>query len=212
VLVAPADTVLNSVDSWIAYGGCPQLWEFDLVTLNGAERLALFANAAGVDGGYPYAAMAMMTHPNGSRVVTLTSDLAYVETDPNEGAKAVDATLAARVRILKDVLATFGVASKPGQATGVPNAGRFAVNNYPNPFNPITKISYTIKNPGHLTLKIFNVRGELVKTLINGHVETGGIVEWDGTNGSGAKVSSGVYFYQAQMGNDVQVRKMALVK
>ena len=100
----------------------------------------------------------------------------------------------------------------PGQATNVPVAGRFALQNAPNPFNPVTKISYTIKSPGHLTLKIFNVRGELVKTLINGHVQADGYIEWDGTNGQGGKVSSGVYFYQAQMGGDVQVSKMALVK
>jgi len=211
VIEVAGNPVLATASSWIAFGGCPQLWDFDLVTPSGSIRLAEFANVSGVSGGYPYSPLTLMIQGNGSRVITLTSDLAYVETDPNEGAKA-DATLSARTRLLKDVLNYFGVADNPGQATDVPVAGRFALRNAPNPFNPVTKISYTIKAPGHLTLKIFNVRGALVKTLINDHVEADGYIEWDGTNGQGSKVSSGVYFYQAQMGGDVQVSKMALVK
>ncbi|MCP4571695.1 MAG: T9SS type A sorting domain-containing protein, partial [bacterium] len=212
VLAVAGNPVLSTIDSWIAFGGCPQLFDFDLVTPSGSTRLAEFANASGTPGGYPYSALTLNSLGSGSRVVTLTSDLAYVETDANEGAKA-NATQSARVRILKDVLGYFGVSDNIGLASGVtPFAGKFALENAPNPFNPITEISYTIKAPGHMTLKIFNVRGELVKTLINGHVEADGVVEWDGTNGQGGKVSSGVYFYQAKMEGDVQVSKMALVK
>ncbi|MCP4573679.1 MAG: hypothetical protein GY838_15075 [bacterium] len=211
VLAVAGNAVLNTVNSWIAFGGCPQLWDFDLVTPSGSTRLAEYANATGTPGGYPYSAMTLNVLGTGSRVITLNSDLAYIHTDANESVKA-DATLPGRVRLLRDVLNYFGVADNPGQATEVPVAGQFVLRNSPNPFNPITKISYTIKAPGHLMLKVFNVRGELVKTLIDGHVASDGFVEWDGTNGQGGKVSSGVYFYQAQMGNDVQVRKMALVK
>jgi hypothetical protein len=211
VLATASNPVLATITSWIAFGGCPQLWDFDLVTPSGSTRLAQFANASGTPGGYPYSALTLNVLGNGSRIITLTSDLAYVESDPNEGAKA-DATLSARVRLLADVMAYFGKDSRPGNASDVPVAGKFAVRNAPNPFNPITKISYSIKAPGHMTLKVYNVRGELVKTLINGHVEADGVVEWDGTNSQGGKVSSGVYFAKTQMGNNVLVNKMALVK
>ncbi len=64
-----------------------------------------------------------------------------------------------------------------------------------------------------MTLKVFNVRGELVKTLIDGPVAAGaGSIDWDGSNNSGAKVPSGVYFAQSVQGHDTLVKKMALVK
>jgi len=63
-----------------------------------------------------------------------------------------------------------------------------------------------------LTLKIFNVRGELVKTLIDGHVDASDFVMWDGTNNGGNTVASGVYFYEGRMGSDVQTSKLTLLK
>ena len=110
------------------------------------------------------------------------------------------------------MLTYFGVPLNPGDVSSVPGAEKFAVSNYPNPFNPSTTIKYTVAKPGHLTLKIYNVRGELVKTLIDGHVDVSSSIEWDGSNNAGAKVSSGVYFYEARMGGEVKVAKMALVK
>ena len=67
---------------------------------------------------------------------------------------------------------------------------------------------------GHFTLKGFNVRGQLVKILIDGQVSTGPdqAIAWDGTDDAGAAVSSGVYFYEARTGGEVIVGKMALVK
>jgi flagellar hook assembly protein FlgD len=57
------------------------------------------------------------------------------------------------------------------------------------------------------------VRGQLVKTLINGQVDMGeGQIVWDGTDNLGSAVSSGVYFYEARTGSEVKVQKMALVK
>jgi hypothetical protein len=136
-------------------------------------------------------------------------DLQYVYTDA--GAK-VAAPLSARSQVVKDVLSFFGVDGLPENISGVVPGPKFAVQNYPNPFNPATKISYTIKGAGHLTLKVYNVRGQLVRTLVDGNVTQDDFVMWDGTNNEGGSVASGVYFYEARMGNDVQVSKMALVK
>ncbi|HPF69911.1 MAG TPA: T9SS type A sorting domain-containing protein [Candidatus Krumholzibacteria bacterium] len=212
VLVEAGNPVFATVDSWIAYGGCGVINTFDAVSpVGGATRIAQFANAAGNPGGYPYAAAILNDLGAAGRAVSMPYDLMFVYTDPNEGAKA-DAQLSARARVLNDVLNYFGIAGNPGDATAVPGAEVFAARNFPNPFNPKTTISYTVAKPGHMTLKVFNVRGELVKTLIDGYVDASSSIDWDGSNNAGAKVSSGVYFYEARMGNDVVVNKMALVK
>ncbi len=67
---------------------------------------------------------------------------------------------------------------------------------------------------GHLSLNVYNVRGQLVKTLIDSQVEAtdSGSIVWDGTNNQGSSVSSGVYFYEARANGEVKVQKMALVK
>ena len=68
--------------------------------------------------------------------------------------------------------------------------------NYPNPFNPETRIRYAIPEPGHVTLRIYRIDGQLVKTLQNGNQSPGRYERiWDGNNEFDRKVSSGVYFY-----------------
>jgi len=62
-------------------------------------------------------------------------------------------------------------------------------------------------------MKVYNVRGELVKTLLNGQVSVAdGSVVWDGTNDQGSSVSSGVYFVETRAGGDVNVQKATMVK
>ena len=87
--------------------------------------------------------------------------------------------------------------------------------NYPNPFNPTTTIQYEIKNQGHVSLKIYNAAGQLVRTLVN-EVQTpqiGGFeVTWDGRSNAGQQVSSGVYFYRLVAKDFTQTKKMVLLK
>ncbi|QQS37911.1 MAG: T9SS type A sorting domain-containing protein [Ignavibacteriales bacterium] len=85
--------------------------------------------------------------------------------------------------------------------------------NYPNPFNPETKIRYAIPEPGFVTVKIYRVDGELVKTLSENYKSAGRYeITWDGTNNFSQKVSSGVYFYRLQANDFSQVKKMILLK
>ncbi len=67
---------------------------------------------------------------------------------------------------------------------------------------------------GHLSLKVYDIRGMLVKTLVDDRVEAGAdqVAVWDGTDQAGSAVSSGVYFYEARTGAEVKVGKMALLK
>ncbi|HNX37105.1 MAG TPA: T9SS type A sorting domain-containing protein [Candidatus Cloacimonadota bacterium] len=85
--------------------------------------------------------------------------------------------------------------------------------NYPNPFNPETTISFTMPVNGKANLSVYNVKGQLVKTLINGDLNSGNhSLVWNGTDNSGSAVSSGVYYYRLNAGNHTESRKMVLVK
>ncbi|MCK4978957.1 MAG: T9SS type A sorting domain-containing protein, partial [Candidatus Delongbacteria bacterium] len=86
-------------------------------------------------------------------------------------------------------------------------------NNYPNPFNPETNIAYSIKEAGNVTIEVYNLRGQLVKTLVNETKETGDYTAtWSGTDNSNKSVSSGVYFYKMKSGNYTSTKKMILMK
>jgi hypothetical protein len=85
--------------------------------------------------------------------------------------------------------------------------------NYPNPFNPTTTIRFALPEAAEVNLKIYDVAGQLVQTLVGGVVEAGRYqVVWDGTNQNGLEVASGVYFYQLRAGEFRQVRKMSLLR
>ena len=85
--------------------------------------------------------------------------------------------------------------------------------NYPNPFNPSTIINYALPKNSFVTLKIYNVLGEEVKTLVSQEMNAGNYaIEWDGANNNGSKVASGVYIYRITAGNFVSVKKMLLMK
>ena len=88
--------------------------------------------------------------------------------------------------------------------------------NYPNPFNPATRIQYTVHGrqaPHRTTLKIYNIRGQLVRTLVNEPKEDGTYeVTWDGRDENGDEVASGVYLYRLQVGDFTQTKKMVLMK
>jgi flagellar hook assembly protein FlgD len=74
--------------------------------------------------------------------------------------------------------------------------------NSPNPFNPNTKVNFAVAKAGYVNVRIYNVRGELVKTIASGNYGPGSHeATWDGTNRAGAKTSSGVYFAKASVEN-----------
>lgn len=86
--------------------------------------------------------------------------------------------------------------------------------NYPNPFNPTTKIDFAIPKTTNVTLKIYDISGREIKTLINNETIFTGkyTVDWNSTANSGAIVSSGVYFYRIISGGQAITKKMMLIK
>ncbi|GAB4369680.1 MAG: hypothetical protein Kow0042_11540 [Calditrichia bacterium] len=85
--------------------------------------------------------------------------------------------------------------------------------NWPNPFNPATTISYSIPRAAKVELAIFNILGQRVKTLVNARQDPAFYkVQWDGTNDLGIPVSSGVYIYKLRAGNQIAIKKLILLR
>ena len=80
--------------------------------------------------------------------------------------------------------------------------------NYPNPFNPTTTIKYSIPNSDYVTLKIYNVLGKEITTLVNNNQSAGNYeINFDASN-----LTSGIYIYQLNAGNNIQIKRMVLLK
>ena len=85
--------------------------------------------------------------------------------------------------------------------------------NFPNPFNPTTYIRYSVPYYEYITIDIFNIRGQIVKTLIKQLHQPGNYeIMWDGTNHNGTPVPSGIYFYKMNATDFISVRKLVLLK
>ena len=86
--------------------------------------------------------------------------------------------------------------------------------NFPNPFNPATTIKYALPQAADVELTVYNVVGQVVRTLVAEHQSAGRyVVEWDATNDNGHSLSSGMYFYRLQAGSEFrEVKKMLLLK
>ena len=85
--------------------------------------------------------------------------------------------------------------------------------NYPNPLNPMTAITFTIPRRSRVVLKIFNVNGELVRTLADGSVAPDEhTIRWDGANKKGARVVTGIYFLRLDTELGTLTRKMVVAR
>jgi hypothetical protein len=93
-------------------------------------------------------------------------------------------------------------------------AGQFILTSKPNPFNPSTTISFVLSEATSATLRIYDVSGHLVRTLLNGGVESQGLREvvWNGKNEAGRVVAAGVYFCKLDAGGYSEVQRMTLVQ
>lgn len=98
----------------------------------------------------------------------------------------------------------LGIAGKSGE---IPD--KYVLSqNYPNPFNPETKISFSIPKSGNVSLKVYDILGNLVYTLVNGYLNSGSFsYEFSGTD-----IASGIYYYRLTADNFSETRKMILIK
>ncbi len=108
--------------------------------------------------------------------------------------------------------ATLSRSLSTDDRVGIPD--EFALKqNYPNPFNPVTRILYDIPEASNVTITIYNLLGNQVKTLVSGYQEPGfKTILWNATNNKGAPVSAGMYLYSIKAGDFHQTKKMLLLK
>jgi subtilisin-like proprotein convertase family protein len=94
------------------------------------------------------------------------------------------------------------------------NAPRLALGrNVPNPFNPATQIAFDLPRPGPVRLMVFDVRGAVVTTLVDGQLDAGRhTAVWTGRDADGRPVGSGIYFYRLEAERSTLTRRMVLVK
>jgi hypothetical protein len=115
---------------------------------------------------------------------------------------------------LKD---TLSMLIKTGVEQQIPDK-TLVLQNYPNPFNPETWIPYALSSRTYVVIKIYNISGQLIRTLDIGMKDAGMYISperaayWDGKNDEGEEVASGVYVYQLHAGDNVKVKKMVVIK
>jgi len=99
------------------------------------------------------------------------------------------------------------------ESASVPSIGLVLSQNVPNPFNPVTRINFTLPASQEVTLSVYDAAGRLVTTLARG-VHSHGLhsIEWNGKDRNGNTVGKGIYFYRLVSGDITQSRKMVLMK
>jgi hypothetical protein len=119
-----------------------------------------------------------------------------------------------RKMFLEDALEWFDIINVENDPEEeLPNNKAIMSQNYPNPFNPTTSIEFSIPNNNKVELAIYNLKGQVVKTLVSRNLEAGEhIVNWNGKDNAGHQVSSGVYFYKLRTTNSTITKKMLLMK
>jgi len=129
------------------------------------------------------------------------------ETEGSVGLKTVD------LRDLNNGGDEVALPGGGGEAPYIP-AATALLQNHPNPFNPTTTIPYDVAVTGDVRIEIYDVSGSLVRTLVNEEKEVGRhVATWDGRDGAGNQVHTGVYFYRMTApGYASQAKKMLLLK
>jgi hypothetical protein len=162
----------------------------------------------------------LLHHPSGTRSELLQAGAADLVTIPITAKADIRAGDKTKLRITQALLATPTAASIAVSGVDQTLPANFMLaQNYPNPFNPITTIEFSLgyfedgSAVKHVNLEIYNVLGQLVKSLVDADRSPGSYrEEWDATNLGGQRVSSGVYLYRLQVGNENQTKKMLLLK
>jgi hypothetical protein len=123
-------------------------------------------------------------------------------------------TYSPTVTIDKTYIFSTGVATSALEHTYTTPPSKYQLKqNFPNPFNPSTTIRYSLSGPENISIRIYDVSGQLVKEINKEHNQAGEYeVIWDGSNNNGEKISSGIYFYRLSVGNYNEAKKMILIK
>ena len=151
------------------------------------------------------------TNSNGEYAVTFLAETEYNLNITKRSYETYEATVNPGQQTSENaVLNTLEVTPNNNEETTMVNV---SMSNYPNPFNPETTISYSLDKNAQVTISVYNVLGQKVKTLVNDNRVSGThSVVWNGTDSNNNKVSSGIYFYKLTSGTVSDTNKMILMK
>ena len=191
----------NFDDSFVVFGGCPELNDFDVLGANGTSLVQMtYTTSSG-----PYGAVVSNIHGNAH---VMMSGFSFALIRDNDLNGTMDRT-AFLYRILNWLGPTMGTIDPVGD----PVLHNSLAQNYPNPFNPQTSIAFSLKQRSNVSLKIYDVAGALVRELVNEARAAGSYsVKWDGRDERGQQAASGVYFYKLVAGEFTSTKKMVLLK
>jgi hypothetical protein len=100
-----------------------------------------------------------------------------------------------------------------GEETPETPLASYLSQNFPNPFNPLTMIRFGLREPGRVSLRIYDTAGRLVRALVEEPRDAGHYAEeWNGRDNAGHEVASGVYFYRLEAGTFNETKKMILLR
>jgi hypothetical protein len=214
-LVTPSGAVGGFGTDFIAYGGCLLINQFDSVTPGGGALVGHnFMDASGTVAVGNASIYNSTTDTAGGvhQSLFFPYGLLYVYHPTSKAA----AGASARTALLEEVLNLFGGnhLPAPGPAVGSPSARSFSMNPaYPNPFNPTTTLSFVLGRDAKGSVKIYNLRGALVRTLAVGDFAAGqNELEWMGKDDRGASVASGVYVVNYAIDGFNMNQKIVMVK
>ncbi|RKZ08847.1 hypothetical protein DRQ05_00760 [bacterium] len=195
-------------DKFYIYGTCPA--RFDCLDKNGTSSGDKYALDYPDYNGTHYYAGIQNTNLNGAGYTARTMWFGFSFMTIRD---IENSSPPIRFKILKEVVDWFENTTNPDITGDETPAVYSLAQNVPNPFNPSTTIRFNMKAKGHVSLKVYNVAGRLVKTLADGVFNAGShSVDWDGTNNSGARVASGIYFYKMETRGFKRTKKMVLLR
>jgi hypothetical protein len=198
----------------IVRGGCPYLHEFDVTEpysgIPGNETVVDYVKQ---DATTRPAGVAYTHQTLGYQTINLGFGIEFMMDSMLPGGY-YETGIMDRTDLMENIMEYFGK-TPTGPGTGVVQGVKNELSHaYPNPFNPMTRIAYSVKEAGPVTIEVYNVAGRVVRTLLDTEVDAGasGYVVWDGTSDSGDRCASGVYFYRIAAPGYTASRKMIMLK
>jgi hypothetical protein len=217
------DAVMGTDGEAILEAGCPILHAFDVVDAMAGSAGEVVADYIKADCSTQLPAGVAYTHATlGYQTVNLGFDIPYIMDGQVCAARGnytpegyFKTGIADRTNLIKNIMLYFEK-TPTGDPTGVVDGMKADLSYaYPNPFNPVTKISYSIREAGPTTIEVYNIAGKVVRTLLpTTELAAGasGYVVWDGTDNVGEKCASGVYFYRLNAPGYTETQKMVMLK
>ncbi|MGM0483847.1 MAG: T9SS type A sorting domain-containing protein [Candidatus Krumholzibacteriota bacterium] len=201
----------DGLETFCVDGGCPAIQKFDMLSLLGENSSYALRYEENCESETKYSAVTNdrnTLNGNTARAMTCAFSMMQIRDCDGDGALV-------RNEFFKKVLNFFteGVNADITDDDTTPKYFTKLGQNYPNPFNPSTEIKFSLKEKSKVTIRVYDVSGRLVTTLVDGVLDAGRkTVNWNGINSHGSNVASGVYFYRMDTKDYSESKKMILLR